>query len=376
MGNDVRRPSYPRVRSQLATVELRRAVRGVYDATQLRRGPAILITCSVAFLLTLLACAFLAASMKAGLIAAASVYLLTFVCNLWLCLVPNDARLSAIRVKLLAERRRALAEWESAESVAARRGAIRRLARTALVALGLIGAVAISIVAVAQWTPMAKRAAESGKLPAWAPTAVLIGVPTIAAMISLAIGLRMRKRRKRAAFLEQLNESQEYDLLDLCAFQAVVARGTGQSITTIYGELENRTEKRLRVTIRPGTYFVSSGAYQNMVVRATICVTLGSRSTDRIQLPATCINAGLPIPAASDRFRGIDRVSGDVARFVERATGENAMVVQAGVWALTDGYTQYEVQAKLRQGSNSAISDRDVARARQILTELGIRNRL
>ena len=107
-------------------------------------------------------------------------------------------------------------------------------------------------------------------------------------------------------------------------------------------------------------------------------------------MPASCINASLPIPKESDRFRGVSRVSENVRRFMEAAEGEEAMVVQAGVWALTDGYSRSRIQQTLRTrrvryGANAgssgsdegpAISIAQIDKAKAILTRLGIRNNL
>jgi hypothetical protein len=75
---------------------------------------------------------------------------------------------------------------------------------------------------------------------------------------------------------------------------------------------------------------------------------------------------------------------------MEAAEGEDAMVVQAGVWALTDGYSRQQIQRTLRThrvryggltamggtDEGPAISNAQIDRAKAILGRLGVRNNL
>ncbi|MGE0469687.1 MAG: hypothetical protein AB7L09_12990 [Nitrospira sp.] len=189
---------------------------------------------------------------------------------------------------------------------------------------------------------------------------------------------RVEKLTAKAAHLE---EGQEYDLLFLYEQGFVRARGTGQSITTITGEIENLIAKTLRVVIKPGTYFVSAGNTQNMVTRREYTVTLYPESKKEVSIDATCINADRPIPGKSDQFYGVKRVSENLARFLEASRGRDPMVVQAGVWTLTDGYSGEDVKNHLyvqdREGNrHQAVSDWHINEAKRILHELAIPNRL
>jgi hypothetical protein len=128
-----------------------------------------------------------------------------------------------------------------------------------------------------------------------------------------------------------LNDSQEYDIIDLWAYRFVLPRATGHTITQVNAEVQNLTGKCLRVVVRPGTYFVACGGHQNMVTYREHRFLLPERGTARFSVPAACINAELPIPREGDHFRGVARVSEDLRRFLERADGEDPMVIQAGV---------------------------------------------
>ena len=174
---------------------------------------------------------------------------------------------------------------------------------------------------------------------------------------------------------------QQMSSADLYERGFVRARATGQSITTISGEIENLIAKKLRVAIEPGTYFVAQGDSQNMVTRRKYTVTLYPTSTEHVSVDAACINANLPIPGKSDRFYGVRRVSDNLARFLEVSRGADPMTVQAGVWALTDSYSGDDVKNHLyvqdQQGTRrQAVTDEHIIDAKRILRELGIPNRL
>lgn len=94
------------------------------------------------------------------------------------------------------------------------------------------------------------------------------------------------------------------DLVGLYKAGLVFAKGTGQSITNISAEVTSRVNVPLKVSVAHGTYFVSSGNHQNMVTRRKYEFELWPLGTERINVPATCINASLPIPKESDRFKG------------------------------------------------------------------------
>lgn len=194
--------------------------------------------------------------------------------------------------------------------------------------------------------------------------------------------VRNRRRIERSTRkASDLEEHKEYDLVFLHSRGFIRAKGTGQTITRIYGEVENLIAKKLRVVIKPGTYFVAKGNYQNMVTREEYALTLDPNTKECVSIDASCINANLPIPDETARFYGVRRVSDDLARFLEASRGADPMTVQAGVWALTDKYTGTDVQSHLvlrdQHGNrHQAVSDGNIEQARGILAELGIKSRL
>jgi hypothetical protein len=178
-----------------------------------------------------------------------------------------------------------------------------------------------------------------------------------------------------------LKENQQYDLLFLHKRGFVRAKGSGQSITKIYADVENKIRKTLRVVVEPGTYFISSGGHQDMATTTQHEFTLYPCATRHLGIDAVCINANRPIPSNSDKFQGIARVSDKVARFLEASRGEDPMVIQAGVWTLTDNYSRYDIINHLISRDSSGntwhpIKHEHCDRAKAVLEELGIDHRL
>jgi hypothetical protein len=208
--------------------------------------------------------------------------------------------------------------------------------------------------------------------------------------MNLIRSIRNWNQQRRTRRAEALPDGY-IDIVHLHRKGLVTAKGTGQSITEITAEIVSRVNIPLKVSVAQGTYFVSRGNHQNMVTRRECRVDLAALGRKTIFVPPTCINATLPIPGQSDRFSGVARVPEKVQRFLEAAQGEDAMVIQAGVWALTDGFTRSRIQSALRTrrvstrhgvpvdggyDSGAAISDFQIDKAKKILDDLHIRTNL
>ena len=180
---------------------------------------------------------------------------------------------------------------------------------------------------------------------------------------------------------QQLSLTQEYDLIDLYKMGFLKTFAIGQSITHVKAELVNLTNRDIRIKINPGTYFVSGGEHQNMVVRNQRKINLPANTTDDILVAASCINADRPIPTQQDRFQGLARVPDSLQRFLDHASHLDPMVVQAGVWAITDQYTERDIRNHLVNQdqfgiSGSAISRGQIEEARRLLNDLNINHNL
>jgi hypothetical protein len=184
-------------------------------------------------------------------------------------------------------------------------------------------------------------------------------------------------RLRGSRYIRSLDEKEFQDIQALWKLRVLNVTAKGRSITEIYVDVRNRCDKPLNVFIPVGTFFRSRGAHQNMAVRKETVFAIEAGGTRFLNVPATCINAARPVPGREDSFRGVDRVSAEVERFLKETERMPPMVVQAGVWALTDGYGRERIKERLvsvsaRGESRSSISDLDVDRAKAILDNLGL----
>lgn len=180
---------------------------------------------------------------------------------------------------------------------------------------------------------------------------------------------------------DELTEDRSYDLLFLFEKGFVHPRGSGESITRIYIEIENLIRKKIRVTIKPGTYFLASGNYQNMATTSEYSITLQPLGVEKCGIDAVCINADRPIPNKSNHFNGVAQVSPDVAGFIVASKDENRFVIQAGIWTLTNNYTRVDVMTRLvlrdhKGNITQAVTHEHCDRAVEILESLGLKHRL
>ena len=202
-------------------------------------------------------------------------------------------------------------------------------------------------------------------------------VRTAGWLARLLPGSDERLNRKAA----NLPEDKVMDLVDLHQHSFVVARATGHSITRVYGEVQNRVRRTFRVRALPGTCFVARGGHQNMVTRKPFRFTLEPGGKATMSIEATCLNASRPIPGDADRFVGVRLAPAAVVRFLEEAKALDEMAVQAGVWALTDNYSERDVRDRLGQGDRfgrrlPAVTAEQIEDARRLLDRLGLANRL
>jgi len=210
---------------------------------------------------------------------------------------------------------------------------------------------------------------------------IALSLSGAAVLMGFLVLARAWKKKQWLQRAEALSDQADYDLLALWEARFVLARATGQSITHVNARIDNKTHRRLRVVIRPGTYFISSGAHQNMVTTTQHRFSIEPHKDATVRVQASCINAGRPVPGETDRFQGVASVPASVMRFLETAVNEDPMVIQAGVWALTDGYSGEDVENRLSilaadGQKRQAISAFQVAIAKRILDGLGLANRL
>ncbi len=172
-----------------------------------------------------------------------------------------------------------------------------------------------------------------------------------------------------------------HDIYKLWRMRVLVVTAKGRSITEVYVDVKNRIDRPLKVIIPQGACFIATGTHQNMLTRKEFVFKLEPLGTRFISVPASCINAERQIPGKTDTFRGVKRVSPSVERFLKGSENYGPMVIQAGVWALTNGYTRSQIKGRLTTLFNdrrlqTSISDIDIDSAKSVLDRLGINSNL
>lgn len=179
----------------------------------------------------------------------------------------------------------------------------------------------------------------------------------------------------------KLADDEYYDIYKLWKMRVVTVEAKGKSIKEIYVDVKSRLDRSLKVLIPHGTYFKAQGAHQNMATRKEFVFLLKPMGMRFLNVPACCINANRPIPGKTDTFRGVKRVPNSVENFLRESDGFGAMVIQAGVWAITDNYDRYQIRGRLTTTfsdgrSQPGISDHEINQAKEILSRLGIRSNI
>jgi hypothetical protein len=175
----------------------------------------------------------------------------------------------------------------------------------------------------------------------------------------------------------RLAEDQYHDIYRLWKMRVVAVEAKGKSITEIYVDVKSRLDRSLKVLIPHGTYFKARGTHQNMATRKEIVFVLEPMGMRFLNVPACCLNAKRPIPGKTDAFRGVQRVTNSVEKYLREAERSGEMVTQAGVWAITDHYGRSQIKNRLTTTfsdgrSRPGISDHEIDQAKEILDRLGI----
>ena len=172
----------------------------------------------------------------------------------------------------------------------------------------------------------------------------------------------------------------ELNLHDLLARNLVRIEVLGESITVVTAAVTNSTGVYMKVRIPIGTLFLASGHWQDMVSTADVRLEL-EPGTTQLRIPVACARAELPIPKEGNGFRGVARAEGDLDKLMRSIAWKsryNSLVIQAAVWAVTDGYSGYRIRERLVDARTGArvITPEILEAARQLLKHAGIERSL
>lgn len=177
------------------------------------------------------------------------------------------------------------------------------------------------------------------------------------------------------AVAKQLSEQEFYDADWLLAKHIIGIKAMGRTITEIDLDVENLSNRKIKVVMPLGIYFAARGSHQNMVGTREVVFRLKPHGSKFATVHVACLNAHRNIPGKQDGFTGLSRADEQVVLFLEAARNETPMVVQAGVWALTDGLSRGELKRRLttengQRMNSQAISDGDIDSAGLHLAKL------
>jgi hypothetical protein len=146
---------------------------------------------------------------------------------------------------------------------------------------------------------------------------------------------------------------------------AIAIQCEGINIQYVKLSLVNNTNEELRVLIPVGTIFVSSGAHQSMSSAEPYEAVLDPHRSATLKVRVACINKLRPVPNPDSRFSRIEQSSGPLLEFLRVSTTEPPAVIQAGVWAITDGTLKAQLTPEM------GFSRWHVDRAWTILRSIG-----
>lgn len=194
------------------------------------------------------------------------------------------------------------------------------------------------------------------------------------------LGQSLLRDEERIQLLDHHKPETSYDLIRLCSLGLVSANARGHSITQVNVLLKDLSARSFNITIEPGTTFRSNGNHQSMAAVERTYHHLEASASLQVPLRVACINADRPIPSEENGFAAVEAGSPQVAKFLAAASDAPPMVVQAGVWAITDNLTADQIRSRLRTqseyGEREAISEGDVEAAAGILDSLNIETQL
>lgn len=174
-----------------------------------------------------------------------------------------------------------------------------------------------------------------------------------------------------------LDPDRYHDIVDLWSMRAVDIRGMGSSLTKLDVHVTNRLGQPVKIVVARGTAFAAAGNHQNMVVVQEHVFHLPPHSSKYFSVRVACLNAHRDIPNSRDGFRGVSKADTRVVGYIDAARNKSDMVLQAGVWAITDGLDRRALKHRLidvesLRGKGSIIDDHVVNEAAAILRRLQI----
>lgn len=161
----------------------------------------------------------------------------------------------------------------------------------------------------------------------------------------------------------------------------VNAEISGSGLSSVGLTIRRVGKEGISVLIPVGTFFVNTGAAQNMVSTTAEVIDLTSEDTTTVPIAAACANFHRAEPDYSSSFT-IRGTSGnrELDRLMQVIAGRHPseVVSQVAVWVVTDNPSREELDSTYQSsfsslgGGSPAASDADIEEAQALLEEAGI----
>ena len=167
---------------------------------------------------------------------------------------------------------------------------------------------------------------------------------------------------------------------------AAIARGlvtavvTGEGLSSVKVKLTRPKGRLCRVRISPGTFFLSDGTVQNMVVTEEREFDLTESRRCEASVSTSCAQMSKPEPGGTDTFRvGPPTTSKVLKRLLEVAVeaGASEVAKQVATWVVTDNPSRRDLDETYQSGfgfggGEPAADDEEIEEAHELLKRAGV----
>jgi len=170
-------------------------------------------------------------------------------------------------------------------------------------------------------------------------------------------------------------------LLEAVQQGKVKAEVSGAGLSAVSLTVQKMGKERIRIVVPVGTFFVNTGAAQNMITTTEAVIDLAGRDSATVAVAAACANFHQAEPDSASSFMvqstadnpELDRLMKLIAKQHPSET-----VAQVAIWVVTDNPTREELDSTYQSSlspfvaGSPAASDADIEAARKLLKEAGI----
>ncbi len=207
-------------------------------------------------------------------------------------------------------------------------------------------------------------------------------IPVVVGLISILIVAGVWGFAEYSSQVERRLRREQASFVELVETNQLRVEATGGGLSRVKLLVLNTSERRVRITLPPGTYFDATAEYsQDMVSVAPYEFVLAPHTSEQLDVEVVCATMFKGVPEIYTQFtvRGLAdqpsvvRVAAMLAD--PEFSGEPYSVRQAAVWVVTDNASLHDLTTRIRivaPSTPSLIEKTDVARAWRVLERAGI----